>query len=315
MADTQYVSETKALAAPYQPTLPEQAVLATHYARRKGRAPAPRLALVEHEGVEHIAVDHPQEGLGTILLMEALGTLDPDFLDGLLQQLGGVALPGGRSTGLNFMLAMVKGIKPRDEIESALAGQMAVVHHGTMAFARLMTPGHTMDELGAAATSFAKLARTFTAQVEALKRYRCGEQKVTVERVTVNDGGQAIVGHVDMAGRENPRTTPWTVTAAEPDPAQPAEAQTPARLDRPRTTPWTVAAPGKPGDADAACRAEIPRTTPWTVPAAGTGAEADARRGPENFRTTPWTVAPAAAGRRKPGAYARNLTQNVGATP
>src|SRR3984893_14804035 len=42
-----------------------------------------------------------------------------------------------------------------------------------------------------------KLLRTFTMQVEALQRYRGkGQQKVTVEHVHVNAGGQAIVGTV-----------------------------------------------------------------------------------------------------------------------
>ena len=42
---------------------------------------------------------------------------------------------------------------------------------------------------------------TFAAQVEALKRYRSkGEQKVVVEHVTVNEGGQAIVGNVETGG-------------------------------------------------------------------------------------------------------------------
>ena len=46
-----------------------------------------------------------------------------------------------------------------------------------------------------------KLTRTFATQVEALKRYRSkGEQKVTVEHVTVNEGGQAIVGNVETGG-------------------------------------------------------------------------------------------------------------------
>jgi hypothetical protein len=41
-----------------------------------------------------------------------------------------------------------------------------------------------------AVRAFNKLARTFAAQLEALKRYRTGgEQKVTVEHVTVNEGG------------------------------------------------------------------------------------------------------------------------------
>ena len=46
-----------------------------------------------------------------------------------------------------------------------------------------------------------KMLRTFSAQMEALKKYRSkGEQKVTVEHVHVNEGGQAIVGNVKTTG-------------------------------------------------------------------------------------------------------------------
>ena len=49
--------------------------------------------------------------------------------------------------------------------------------------------------------AFNKLARTFAAQMETLKRYRSrGEQLVRVERVTVNEGRQAIVGPVTHGG-------------------------------------------------------------------------------------------------------------------
>jgi hypothetical protein len=49
--------------------------------------------------------------------------------------------------------------------------------------------------------AFNKPARTFAAQAEALKRYRSGgEQIVRVEHVTVNEGGQAIVGRVLSKG-------------------------------------------------------------------------------------------------------------------
>jgi hypothetical protein len=42
--------------------------------------------------------------------------------------------------------------------------------------------------------------------LEALNRYRGkGQQKVTVEHVTVNAGGQAIVGTVQAAGRGESR--------------------------------------------------------------------------------------------------------------
>jgi hypothetical protein len=54
--------------------------------------------------------------------------------------------------------------------------------------------------------------RTFTTQLEALKKYRSvGDQTVRVEHVTVNEGGQAIVGNVTTGGggeRRKPETTP-----------------------------------------------------------------------------------------------------------
>lgn len=47
-----------------------------------------------------------------------------------------------------------------------------------------------------------RLSRTFIAQMDALKKYRAtAQQTVRVERVTVNEGGQAIVGSVNHGGR------------------------------------------------------------------------------------------------------------------
>jgi hypothetical protein len=42
---------------------------------------------------------------------------------------------------------------------------------------------------------------TFALQMETLKKYRSsGEQRITVQHVTVNDGGQAVVGNVNTGG-------------------------------------------------------------------------------------------------------------------
>ncbi len=47
-----------------------------------------------------------------------------------------------------------------------------------------------------------KLTRTFTVQMDALKRHRAkAQQTVRVERVNVNEGGQAVVGDVTHGGR------------------------------------------------------------------------------------------------------------------
>src|SRR5580765_7929448 len=99
------------------------------------------------------------------------------------------------------MLAVVKGVEPKDQVEAMLAAQMAAVHNATMTFARRLAPVDNIPQQDSAERAFNKLARTFAAQVEALKRYRTGgQQRVTVEHVTVNAGGQAIVGAVHAPG-------------------------------------------------------------------------------------------------------------------
>ena len=56
--------------------------------------------------------------------------------------------------------------------------------------------------LTAAAGCTGALSRSFAVLLEALNRHRGkGQQKVTVEHVTVNAGGQAIVGAVATPGR------------------------------------------------------------------------------------------------------------------
>jgi hypothetical protein len=154
--------------------------------------------------VTEIALDHQDSAVGYALLMKALGTTDRDFVDGLLGQLANA----GRTVdgrGLNFMLSMVKGVEPKDQVEAMLAAQMAAVHNATMTFARRLAHVDNIPQQDSAERAFNKLTRTFAAQVEALKRYRTGgEQTVRVERVTVNEGGQAIVGNVSHGGWGSP---------------------------------------------------------------------------------------------------------------
>jgi hypothetical protein len=102
---------------------------------------------------------------------------------------------------LSFALSMVKGIRPRDDNEGMLAAQMAAVHIATMTAARRLANVETIDQQDSASNMFNKCARTFTAQVEALKKYRStGEQSIKVQHVNVHDGGQAIVSSTLQTG-------------------------------------------------------------------------------------------------------------------
>jgi len=46
-----------------------------------------------------------------------------------------------------------------------------------------------------------RLCRSYASVVEALNKYRTkGQQKITVQHVNVNDGGQAVIGDINQGG-------------------------------------------------------------------------------------------------------------------
>jgi hypothetical protein len=187
----------------YKPT--ERELAAVRRLHDAGAERAPSLKISEDGDHPIIAPDHPDEAIGYTLLMEALGTVDHSFLAGFLGQVADAGSSGAKlhEGGINFMLSVVKGIEPRDQLETMLAVQMAAVHMAIMTFARRLAHVDNIPQQDSAERAFNKLARTYVAQMEALKRYRTGgEQKVTVQHVTVGEGGQAIVGNVTQGQRE-----------------------------------------------------------------------------------------------------------------
>lgn len=220
----------------YKPTTREVEARG-RYQKRKAEH-APRVKAIKSGGEVRIEPDHPDFATGYVLLMDALGTADVDFVQLLMGQLANVGSRGGDvdEQAMNAMLSIVKGIAPRDPIEAMLATQMAAVHSATMTFARRLAHVDTIQQQDSAERAFNKLARTFTSQIEALKRYRTGgEQKVTVQHVNVGEGGQAIVGNVTQGrSADQPASQPLAVNKAEsaPMPILEGQTKTPVRATR-----------------------------------------------------------------------------------
>jgi hypothetical protein len=135
-------------------------------------------------------------------LNQALGTTSSAFVNASLHQLQAAArLPGGglSEIAVNAALAMIEAAAPKDEIEGALAVQMACTHTAAMAILGRLGGAHARTpHVAALGSAAARLLRAYTAQIEALRRLRRGaEQIIRVERVDVRNGGQAIVGAVN----------------------------------------------------------------------------------------------------------------------
>ena len=137
-------------------------------------------------------------------LMAVLGTRSVDGYLTTMSDLDYVSRGRGQKRGettgrMNAALAMVEAIAPRDELEAALAVQMAGCHALTMEMLGQARQAENLEYLGASGGLAVKLARTFTLQIEALAKLRGGgQQKVEVRHVHVN--GNAIVGDVHAPG-------------------------------------------------------------------------------------------------------------------
>jgi hypothetical protein len=187
----------------YEPTKRELAAMSK---LQRAERP-PRVSVSKRGDLPIVTPDHPNMAIGLARLMEALGTTDINFLNTLLNQLANAGSPGREvdEQQVNFMLSVINSIEPRDQVEAMLAAQMAAVHVATMTFARRLAHVENIPQQDSAERAFTKLTRTFATQMETLKRYRTGgEQKVTVQHVSVSEGGQAIVGNVTQGPREAP---------------------------------------------------------------------------------------------------------------
>ena len=95
------------------------------------------------------------------------------------------------------------GIGPRDAAEGMLAAQMVAVHEAALeCLRRAMLDGQSLEGRQANLGQAGKLTRSYAVLLEALDRHRGKGQPqvVRVERVTVEAGGQAIVGAVGQGG-------------------------------------------------------------------------------------------------------------------
>ena len=132
-------------------------------------------------------------------MANALGVADREAMHGILRQLVKASVSGESAdeVNLSFMISMVKSIKPRDSVEAMLVAQMVSVHVMAMRCAHHLANADDLAQHDSAARALGRLARTFPAQIEALNRYRShGEPAITVQNLSVGDGGKAIVGNV-----------------------------------------------------------------------------------------------------------------------
>lgn len=164
----------------------------------------PRIGYQLKDGVAQMQLHHPgDEASAVALLTKALAMSDRGMLLGYMGMVAGYAADNGKidEDRVNFIVQFVATMKPRDPAETLMLTQMVAVQYLTMMFASRLGRVSDLRSCDFYERSVNKLARTYAAQMTTLKQYRSdGKQKIVVKHVTVNEGGQAIVGDVTHGG-------------------------------------------------------------------------------------------------------------------
>ncbi|MDP3400851.1 MAG: hypothetical protein Q8R97_07000 [Brevundimonas sp.] len=137
-------------------------------------------------------------------------------------------------------MAIVAAVAPANELEAALAVQIAGSHDLTMEMLSRARHTERTDHMALYGGLAVKMQRTFAAQIEALAKLRtAGKQIVEVNHVHtyVSAGGQAIIGDVHHGGGGGPQSAitgqPHALAGLAHDPGPPLPCQDPERTTVP----------------------------------------------------------------------------------
>jgi hypothetical protein len=133
-------------------------------------------------------------------LVKAVRVEDQDFLSHFINQVAAVGELGKPSDDheTTFLLSAIEDMLSNESNGGAaramLAAQYAAVHVAVMTVSRRFRHMTDLESLDLTGRLLSSLARTAVAQYEALNRVDTGG--VNVGHVSVNEGGQAIVGNL-----------------------------------------------------------------------------------------------------------------------
>src|SRR4051812_48091483 len=149
----------------------------------------------EGEAPGTIVPDTADVPLWSARVAKALGVDDQWMAEALMTQAAN-CVGGGPAQAANVAVASIQSIGPRDGVEAMLAVQMTATHAAALQMLhRAVREQPSFEIYDSLVNRATKLLRTYTMQVEALKRYRsAGEQRVVVQHqhVTVTAEQAAV---------------------------------------------------------------------------------------------------------------------------
>ena len=104
---------------------------------------------------------------------------------------------------VNFILAVLDSLKPKNIAESMLVVQMCLCHESSLKLFSKSFSASFDEEVERCSKMALKLCRHYNNAVETMAKIRRnGKQKMVIEHVHIEDGAQAMVGNIDQGGKQ-----------------------------------------------------------------------------------------------------------------
>lgn len=130
-------------------------------------------------------------------LHAATGSAHPDHANLILSQTINACDGFSDDTkNANTVLSALLEMAPQDSYEGMLISRLVTLHSQYMRFMNIVNNSEYTETIDLNINRATKLMRVFNETLETLNKYRRkGEQRVVVQHVNVNNGGQAIVAN------------------------------------------------------------------------------------------------------------------------
>ena len=152
----------------------------------------------------HIVTATPNDPIMKLVKQVGIEDIASDVINAIMSPLINLITSQGddRTSALNAAVTLIAASDPKNQLELMLATQLAMTHITLGKSARLLDGNYeqvkTINSLG---NLYTKLSRLGIDQINTLERMKGkGQQKIIVEKINVESGGQAAIGVYEGVG-------------------------------------------------------------------------------------------------------------------
>jgi len=153
---------------------------------------------------KRIITASPNDPIMKLVKQVGIEDIASDVINAIISPLIGLIANQGNDTdsALNTAITLISAAEPKNQLELMLATQLAITHITLGKSARLLDGNNSqVNTINSLGNLYTKLSRLSIDQINTLERMKGkGHQKIIVEKVNIESGGQAAIGVYEGGG-------------------------------------------------------------------------------------------------------------------